>query len=242
MTNKIKDTQFIKGNKYSILLIANDKAFEYGYKHTQYKNATFKRYEKEEGKNVLLAIFETKDQPQHEQCIDCETIGKNVFVFQQASDEVKLLKEQLRNAIADYMVSEGCSCCRSNNHSINAERIAKLIDVPPYDGEDGYQFYAFKTEPKKNQSKKKIMENNTCNDSKCAEMLAKLNKTKVALKECENKLRKATETLYVVWNNNCFPEKSQIGIMVTSTLSFISPDYFKKLGGARFDGYRLIRI
>lgn len=39
--------------------------------------------------------------------------------------------DELRTAIADYMYSEGCSCCRNNEaHAINKKRIAELLDVP----------------------------------------------------------------------------------------------------------------
>jgi len=55
--------------------------------------------------------------------------------------EIEKLKEELRQAMSDYVRSEGCSCCQDRDkHKESAERIAKLIDVPPYDDGSGYQF------------------------------------------------------------------------------------------------------
>jgi hypothetical protein len=57
------------------------------------------------------------------------------------------LKAQLRTAIADYMISEGCSCCQdTEKHNEAAENIAKLLDVEPYEDGSGYDFYKYKTE------------------------------------------------------------------------------------------------
>lgn len=42
-------------------------------------------------------------------------------------------RKEIRNAIADYMKSEGCSCCRDRDAHDEAEaRIAKLLFVPRY--------------------------------------------------------------------------------------------------------------
>jgi len=51
--------------------------------------------------------------------------------------------EIIRKAIANYMGSEGCSCCRSNNHEDNKKVIAELLEVPMFDDESGYDFYKF---------------------------------------------------------------------------------------------------
>lgn len=38
---------------------------------------------------------------------------------------------EIRQAVADYMYSEGCSCCRDTDaHEQNAERLGKLLRVP----------------------------------------------------------------------------------------------------------------
>ena len=56
----------------------------------------------------------------------------------------KLNKEDVRRAIADYMQSEGCSCCSdSEGHREHEEVLAKLLDVPVYDDGSGYDFGKF---------------------------------------------------------------------------------------------------
>lgn len=53
---------------------------------------------------------------------------------------------ELRTAIADYMSSEGCSCCQDiGQHKVNQERIAKILKVPAYSDGSGYDFSPFKT-------------------------------------------------------------------------------------------------
>lgn len=60
----------------------------------------------------------------------------------------KTLKE-IRQAVADYMHSEGCGCCRDNvAHEKNAERLAKLLKVPKYIDGSGYKFYKFGSDKK----------------------------------------------------------------------------------------------
>lgn len=58
--------------------------------------------------------------------------------------------EQVRQAVADYMRSEGCSCCRSiDAHDEAKKRLAELLDVPMYEDNSGYDFYRFATPRKK---------------------------------------------------------------------------------------------
>lgn len=55
-------------------------------------------------------------------------------------------QDELRRAVADYMRSEGCSCCRNDEAHTDAEaRIAKLLKVPKYKDESGFDFYKFCT-------------------------------------------------------------------------------------------------
>lgn len=59
-------------------------------------------------------------------------------------------RKQLREAIANYMQSEGCSCCRDNEaHEVHKEVLGKLLRVPKYDDGSGYDFGKFKS---KNQN------------------------------------------------------------------------------------------
>lgn len=58
--------------------------------------------------------------------------------------------EAIRRAVADYMRSEGCSCCRNQEKHEDAQRrLAGLLDVPMYDDGSGYDFNRFATDPVK---------------------------------------------------------------------------------------------
>jgi hypothetical protein len=62
---------------------------------------------------------------------------------QQLSDFIA----EVRENIANYMLSEGCSCCQDREkHEENKKKLAKLLDVPPYDDNSGYNFFQFKTQ------------------------------------------------------------------------------------------------
>lgn len=53
---------------------------------------------------------------------------------------------EIRQAIADYMRSEGCSCCRNiEAHREHEARIAKLLCVPMYSDKSGYNFGKFRS-------------------------------------------------------------------------------------------------
>ena len=52
-------------------------------------------------------------------------------------------KEKVRQAVADYMSSEGCSCCEGSKHDAHKAALAELLDVPMYTDESGYDFYQF---------------------------------------------------------------------------------------------------
>jgi hypothetical protein len=53
---------------------------------------------------------------------------------------------EIRTALADYMLSEGCSCCRkAEKHDEAKERLSELLDVPKYEDDSGYDFYKFRS-------------------------------------------------------------------------------------------------
>lgn len=53
---------------------------------------------------------------------------------------------EIRRALADYIASEGCSCCRdSDRHEEAAKRLGKLLRVKKYPDTGSYNFYAYQT-------------------------------------------------------------------------------------------------
>lgn len=58
------------------------------------------------------------------------------------ADELKCI----RQAVADYMYSEGCSCCRDvDAHREHEARLAKLLHVRKYPDKSGYDFSKHRT-------------------------------------------------------------------------------------------------
>lgn len=58
----------------------------------------------------------------------------------------KKLRAELRNAVADYIGSEGCSCCQNiDEHKQAEERVARLLNVPKYKDGSGYDFGKYKS-------------------------------------------------------------------------------------------------
>jgi hypothetical protein len=56
-------------------------------------------------------------------------------------ENVISLKSKLRQAVADYMSSEGCSCCRNiEDHRLHEKTLAEMLDVEPYSDGSGYNF------------------------------------------------------------------------------------------------------
>jgi hypothetical protein len=57
-----------------------------------------------------------------------------------------ILRRLVRQAVADYMYSEGCSCCRSEPaHTEHAARLGELLRVPKYKDFSGYDFSQFRS-------------------------------------------------------------------------------------------------
>ncbi len=53
---------------------------------------------------------------------------------------------RIREALADYMHAEGCSCCRdADGHRAAAARLANLLRVPRYKDGSGYDFPRFRS-------------------------------------------------------------------------------------------------
>ena len=56
------------------------------------------------------------------------------------------LKTKVREAVANYIRSEGCSCCQDvDGHVKHGAELAKLLDVPMYSDKSGYDFGQFES-------------------------------------------------------------------------------------------------
>ena len=83
------------------------------------------------------------DYPQT-QCSKCAALTEDILALfhESASDEIK----EIREAFADYVASEGCSCCENmDDHKEARERIAKLLGVPRYSDDSGWDFSKFRS-------------------------------------------------------------------------------------------------
>lgn len=47
---------------------------------------------------------------------------------------------ELRAAVANYMRSEGCSCCEGSDHAEHKAAVAKMLGVRKYKDGSGYDF------------------------------------------------------------------------------------------------------
>ena len=57
--------------------------------------------------------------------------------------------KELRAVVADYMRSEGCSCCENTEeHQAARAKLAKLLKVPRYKDHSGFDFYRFASKRK----------------------------------------------------------------------------------------------
>ena len=60
--------------------------------------------------------------------------------------ELTQLRKALRTAVADYMRSEGCSCCRdTDGHEKHTKALAQLLNVTQYSDGSGYDFTPYQT-------------------------------------------------------------------------------------------------
>jgi len=60
---------------------------------------------------------------------------------------MKKFRADVRRAVADYIGSEGCSCCQGSNHDEHKAALAKLLNVKKYSDGSGYYFSLHKTKP-----------------------------------------------------------------------------------------------
>jgi len=61
---------------------------------------------------------------------------------------VEQFKTEVRTAFAEYRRSEGCMCCQDKERHEEAEnRLGKLLDIPRYADDSGYNFTQFTEKP-----------------------------------------------------------------------------------------------
>jgi len=54
----------------------------------------------------------------------------------------------IRRAVADYMQSEGCSCCQDRDaHELHKATLGRLLRAPKYSDGSGYDFNKVSTKP-----------------------------------------------------------------------------------------------
>lgn len=53
--------------------------------------------------------------------------------------------KEVREAVADYIGSEGCGCCESHDHDKHKERLAKILKVSKYKDGSGYDFQKYRS-------------------------------------------------------------------------------------------------
>ena len=51
-------------------------------------------------------------------------------------------KHELRKLIAKVIITEGCSCCQGEDHRVLKDELARVLDIPPYEDNGGYDWYA----------------------------------------------------------------------------------------------------
>lgn len=57
---------------------------------------------------------------------------------------MKFTLEEVREAVAAYIASEGCSCCQNIKvHEAAKRRLGEMLEVPPYSDGSGHNFYQF---------------------------------------------------------------------------------------------------
>lgn len=64
----------------------------------------------------------------------------------EADERKRAGMKKIRQAVADYMRAEGCSCCRNQDAHAEAKAVlAKLLNVPRYSDGSGYDFGKFRS-------------------------------------------------------------------------------------------------
>lgn len=54
------------------------------------------------------------------------------------------MRADIRQLLANYLSSEGCTCCQGSDHDKHLAALAKYLNVPKYDDGSGYDFQRYK--------------------------------------------------------------------------------------------------
>jgi hypothetical protein len=71
--------------------------------------------------------------------IKCHTCKGNGYTGK-PKENLRTFKKKIREAVANYIYSEGCECCRGKNHAEHQNKIAELLNIPKYEYEDDSRF------------------------------------------------------------------------------------------------------
>lgn len=52
---------------------------------------------------------------------------------------------KIREAVANYILSEGCSCCQSPRHDEHRAALGRILRVKPYEDGSGYDFSKYQS-------------------------------------------------------------------------------------------------
>lgn len=67
--------------------------------------------------------------------------------------------EKIRQALADYVHSEGCTCCQSiEPHNAALSALAALLNVGPYSDGSGYDLRPFRSSVAQGRAKRNVLD------------------------------------------------------------------------------------
>lgn len=76
----------------------------------------------------------------------CEVHEPLAMFFNKKRETQLVGYEAIRQAVANYMGSEGCSCCQDiDKHKEHKARLGELLNVPKYSDGSGYDFLKFRS-------------------------------------------------------------------------------------------------
>lgn len=79
---------------------------------------------------------------------DIPAVANNLEPLLDAEVERRIAERmpKIRQVVADYMFSEGCSCCENiDDHRKHKKRLGKLLNVEMYPDKSGYDFSKYRS-------------------------------------------------------------------------------------------------